>query len=133
MSVSNERAWPLLIWPCVQRLGQRLLSFLTIRVGSTTAATSKMECFVIRVNGLECFILDGAAALDLPLWHLEVAIILIEAWLLKIVSFIENFVSENNTVWEAKFDGFLGNIFLNFDAILKIVDSRRHSVLNVIY
>ena len=44
------------------------------RGGSRTAATSKIELFVIIVNGFEqltiitkCFILDVAAVLDLPL------------------------------------------------------------------
>ena len=44
------------------------------RGGSKTAATSKMECFVIIVNGFQpltiitkCSILDVAAVLDLPL------------------------------------------------------------------
>ena len=45
-----------------------------IRVGSRTAATSKMECFVIKVNGWKLLtiitkhsILDVVAALDPPL------------------------------------------------------------------
>ena len=45
------------------------------RGGSTTAATSKMECFVIIVNGFQplttitkCSILDVAAVLDSPLF-----------------------------------------------------------------
>ena len=45
-----------------------------IRGGSRTAATSKMERFVVIVNGFQsltiitkCSILDVAAALDLPL------------------------------------------------------------------
>ena len=37
------------------------------RGGSRAAATSKMERFVILVNGWKPFILDGAAALDPPL------------------------------------------------------------------
>ena len=48
------------------------------RGGSRTAATSKMELFVIIVNGFEqltiitkCFILDVAAVLDLPLSLLQ--------------------------------------------------------------
>ena len=45
------------------------------RGGSTTAATAKMECFVIIVNGFQplttitkCSILDVAAVLDSPLF-----------------------------------------------------------------
>ena len=37
------------------------------RGGSRAAATSKMEHFGIIVNGLQCSILDVAAALDPPL------------------------------------------------------------------
>ena len=48
--------------------------YVVIRGGSRAAATSKMECFVIIVNGFKPltiitkhFILDAAAALDPPL------------------------------------------------------------------
>ena len=51
-----------------------LILSLQIRVGSRTAAISKIECFVIIVNGWKSLtiiikhsILDVAAALDLPL------------------------------------------------------------------
>ena len=51
---------------------------MNYRDGSRAAATSKMECFVIIVNGFQqltiitnCSILDVAAALDLPLNYLQ--------------------------------------------------------------
>ena len=60
----------------MQKVFERILS-IVLRGGSKAAATSKMECFVIIVNGFQSLtiitkrsILDVAGALDPPvLWH----------------------------------------------------------------
>ena len=70
---------------------------ITSRGGSRDVATSKMECFVITVNGwkpltiiTKCSILDVAVALETPLRRSEMLLFRNSADLLS-----ESFLSEN--------------------------------------
>ena len=67
--------WMLIIFFAIHSIRYSNINFYSeIRGGSRAAATFKMECFVIIVNGIQpltinkkCSILDVAAALDPPL------------------------------------------------------------------
>ena len=87
---------------------------MTVRGGSRTAATSKMELFVIIVNGFEpltiitkCSILDVAAVLDPPL---EVLII---------IGISEKVIPNNMTILSYRFDTIMNCINLRYEKHMK--------------